>query len=159
MVLQTQLCSGLDLCTFLISSTMQGTPLNQGDAQLRDAWACEHFQLTSKTAQIKLKRYLQVPDIQRKCPEGLSTESAQLSWITEQATTDCSAWVGSILEEMTELDISSNHQQANAAAETVDAFRHTRPSMHKQQRQAAAAGKKRGRPGWVNFLFLVHFER
>ena len=82
--------------------------MSDENATVRDSWAREHFQLTSETMQTRLKRYLQMPHMQRECPEGLNTEAAQLSWITERATKECSDWVHSILNDLTKYDIPIN---------------------------------------------------
>ena len=103
-------CKHADTAAQTCALTLQGTPMNRGNGPLWNCWAREHFQLTSKKNQIKLKGYLQLPNIQRECPKALDTDSAQLSWITEQATKDCSKWIDSILTELTGYDIICNHR-------------------------------------------------
>jgi len=102
---------------------VQRTPMNQGDDPVRDSWACEHFQLTSETVQVKLRKYLQLPQIQQEMPEALNTEAAQLLWMTEFASKELSEWVASFLDHLKDNDIMSGHSQVNTAAELVEAFR------------------------------------
>ena len=137
---------------------MQGTPFELGNSPVRDAWVREHFQLTSAKVQAKLQRYLQMPYFQQEMPEDVSTEAAQLSWMIELATKAFSDWVHSLLNDLTDYNITANHQQVKAAAEVVDVFRLEGSKKPKQQKQAKPAGKKRGRPGEVPLLCIAPFS-
>lgn len=129
---------------------MQGVPLTQGDSAVGNTWVCEHFQLTSAKVQANLKRYLQMPQIQSEMPKDVSTEAAQLSWMTELAAKTFSHWVDSLLHALAHYKIASDYQQVNTAAEVVEAFRHSQPSRPKQQGKLAS--KKHGRPGEFHLL-------
>lgn len=64
---------------------MQEIPFTQGDSPERNTWICEHFHLTNAKVQANLEKYLQMPQIQMEMPKDVSTEAAQLSWMTELA--------------------------------------------------------------------------
>lgn len=69
----------------LNADLVQEIPFTQGDSPERNTWICEHFYLTNAKVQANLERYLQMPQIQMEMPKDVSTEAAQLSWMTELA--------------------------------------------------------------------------
>lgn len=147
-----QLCqSSADIALLVFKADLvQGVPFTHGSSPVRNTWVREHFQLTSAKVQANLKRYLQMPQIQMEMPKDVSTEAAQLSWMTELATQAFSDWVDSLLSALAHYKIASGHQQVNTAAEVVETFRHSQPN--KPDQLGKPAGKKRSRPGALCLL-------
>ena len=122
----------------------------------RNCFSAGHLGLRVLSA-IQLKSYLQMPNLQRECPEGLNTQAAQLSWITERTTEEPSDWGAFILSQLTNYDINSNYQQVKAAIEALEAFRRKHQSSSSRSRQHQQAKSAAGQIGsYFLFLFMLN---